>query len=247
MPVGSRRVLGVCWTLWAELRFYLLFSLFVLWRGATRGRVLLFCVLWTAAAVLADASHEALLQLVLMPQYAPFFVGGMGLYLVYRFGHEATAWSVVAVGWLLGQHYAVAELVAPAHAVVFHHRSPSAVVALVTLAFAAVAAVTVTPLSRIGWRWLTVAGALTYPFYLVHEHLGWVVIDVLRHGARLSAPVVLASGVVAMLFLAWLLHVTVERRCTPRIRRALLTRPPEPEPAVEPVPDPAPASPRSRR
>ncbi len=225
MPAGAQRVLGVCWTLWAELRFYLLFALFVLWRGATRGRVLLFCVLWTAAAVMADSAREPMLQLVLMPQYAPFFIGGMGLYLVYRFGHDATAWSVVAVGWLLGQHYAVIEMVAPKHSVVFHHRSQLVVIAVVTLAFAAVAAVTLTPLGRVNWRWLTTAGALTYPFYLVHEHLGWVLIDALRHGARLPAAVVLVTCPAAMLLLAWLLHVAVERPLTPRIRRALLTSP----------------------
>lgn len=33
-PVGARRVLGVYWTLWVELRFYVLFALFVVWKGA---------------------------------------------------------------------------------------------------------------------------------------------------------------------------------------------------------------------
>ncbi|GAA1883382.1 acyltransferase family protein [Streptantibioticus ferralitis] len=223
MPVGAKRVLGVCWTLWAELRFYLLFALCVIWRGATRRRVLLFCTLWTAAAVFADAAHEPLLQQILMPDYAPFFVGGIGLYLVYRYGHDATGWAVVAVGWLLGQHYAVRELVQPAHAAAFHHRTQLTVIAIVTLAFAAVAVVTLTPLSRIDWRWLTTAGALTYPFYLVHEHLGWAVIPTLHHDLRLPAPVVLVATAAGMLALAWLLHIAVERPLTPRIRRALLT------------------------
>ncbi len=222
MPVGAKRVLGVCWTLWAELRFYLLFALCVLWRGATRRRVLLFCTLWTAGAVFADAAREPLLQQLLMPDYAPFFVGGIGLYLVYRYGHDATGWAVVAVGWLLGQHYAVRELVAPAHVAAFHHRTQLTVIVLVTLAFAAVAAVTLTPLTRVDWRWLTTAGALTYPFYLVHEHLGWVVIPALRRGLRLPAPVVLVSAAAAMLVLAWALWRGVERPLTPRVRRALL-------------------------
>lgn len=221
MPVGAKRVLGVCWTLWAEIRFYLLFAVCVLWRGATRRRVLAFCTLWTAGAVFADGSHDAFLRLVLMPEYAPFFVGGIGLYLVYRFGHDATGWAVVAAGWLLGQHYAVLALVQPAHAAAFHHRTQAAVIALVTLAFAGVAAVTLTPIARVEWRWLTTAGALTYPFYLVHEHLGWAVIPALHKGVRLPAPVVLVVTACAMLALAWLLHRAVERPLTPRIRRAL--------------------------
>ncbi|MBY8883934.1 acyltransferase [Streptomyces sp. PTM05] len=240
MPVGAPRVLGVCWTLWAELRFYLLFALFVLWRGAGRRQVLTFCVLWTAAAVMADGSHQPLLKLVLMPEYAPFFVGGMGLYLVHRFGHDAASWSVVAVGWLLGQHYAVSEMVAPRTAHVFHHRGQLTVIALVTLSFAAVAVVTLTPVSRVDWRWLTTAGALTYPFYLVHEHLGWVLIDALRHDlpgrARPPAWAVLLGCAASMLLLAWLLHVLVERPLTPRIRRALLKSAGPPTPALPPAP-----------
>ncbi|MCQ4082533.1 acyltransferase [Streptomyces sp. RB6PN25] len=221
MPVGAPRVLGVDWTLWAEARFYLLFALCVLWRGATRRRVLLFCVLWTAGALFADAAHNALLQQVLMPDYAPFFVGGIGLYLVHRYGHDASAWSVVAVGWLLGQHYAVKELVAPAHVAAFHHRTQLTVIALVTLAFVAVAVVTLTPAARTPWPWLTTAGALTYPFYLVHEHLGWVAIPALHHDLRLPAAAVLVVTPAAMLVLAWLLHRFVERPLASRVRRAL--------------------------
>ncbi len=222
-PVGAHRVLGVCWTLWAEARFYLLFAVCVLWRGATRGRVLTFCVLWTAAAVLVDGGGKIpLASEIVMPQYAPYFVGGMALYLIYRFGHDAMAWSVVGISWLLGQHYAVRELVAPAATATFHHRSQLAVITVVTLAFVLVAVVTLTPLGGVGGRWLTTAGALTYPFYLVHEHLGWVVIGALHHGLRLPAPLVLALCVVLMLTLAWLIHTVVERRATPLIRRALL-------------------------
>ena len=45
------------------------------------------------------------------------------------------------------------------------------------------------------WRWLTVAGALTYPFYLVHEHLGWVVIRVLHRGLGLDPYLTLAATI----------------------------------------------------
>jgi peptidoglycan/LPS O-acetylase OafA/YrhL len=145
---------------------------------------------------------------------------------VYRYGHDALAWAVVGVGWLLGQHYAVKANVAPAHMQVFHHRSQFGVIAVVTLGFVAVAAVTLLPrVARIDRRWLTTAGALTYPFYLVHEHLGWVAIHTLHHNLRLPAPVVLVLTVVGMLVLAWLLHRFVERPLAPRLKRILTSRP----------------------
>jgi peptidoglycan/LPS O-acetylase OafA/YrhL len=225
MPAGAERVLGVCWTLWAEMRFYLLFALCVVWPGATRERVLIFCAVWTAGALYADSSGEPFLKLALMPNYAPFFVGGMGLYLVYRFGHDALSWGVVAVGFLLGQRYAVQDLVAPAQMHVFHHRSQLGVIAVVAFGFLAVAAVTLVPaVSGVNWRWLTTAGALTYPFYLVHEHLGWVAVDKLHHRTDLPDTAVFVTTVLGMLVLAWLLNRLVEKPFAPRLKR-LLARP----------------------
>lgn len=58
MPLGADRVLGVCWTLWAEVRFYVLFALCVVVPGATRRRVIWFCAGWTLAAALTQAAEE---------------------------------------------------------------------------------------------------------------------------------------------------------------------------------------------
>ncbi|QHC25791.1 acyltransferase family protein [Streptomyces sp. GS7] len=221
-PLGVHRVLGVCWTLWAEMRFYALFALCVVLPGATRGRVVLFCAGWTLAAALAQSAHEPFLNVVLMPQYAPFFIGGVGLYLLHRYGpRDPVAWTIVLVSWLIGQHYAVAGLWHPASVHAFSYRSAVGIVAVVTAGFALVAAIALGKLHWANWRWLTVAGALTYPFYLVHEHLGWVVIHALHHGAGLPSYATLLLTVGLMLVLAWVMHRWVERPLTPRLRRAI--------------------------
>lgn len=220
-PLGAERVLGVCWTLWAELRFYVLFALCVVLPGASRRRVVLFCAVWTVAAVLADAADLPFLDVVLMPEYAPFFVGGIGVYLLYRDRRDTVAWGIVAVGWLLGQHYAVAGLWHPPNPDYFSYRSATVIIAVVTLGFAAVLAIALGWARRLDWGWLTTAGALTYPFYLVHEHLGWVAIGALHRGLGLSSVATVAVTLGLMLVLAWLLHRYVEGALTPRIRRAL--------------------------
>ncbi|MGI5259818.1 acyltransferase family protein [Streptomyces angustmyceticus] len=221
-PLGVDRVLGVCWTLWAELRFYALFALCVVLPGATRGRVVLFCAGWTLAAALAQAAHQPFLDTVLMPEYAPFFIGGIGLYLLHRYGaRDPIGWAIVLVSWLIGQHYAVAGLWHAPSADAFSYRSTAVIIAVVTLGFALVAAVALGRLRWANWRWLTVAGALTYPFYLVHEHLGWVVVRALHHGLGLPSYATLPLTVVLMLLLAWLLHRFVERPLTPVLKRSI--------------------------
>ncbi|MFE6742859.1 acyltransferase family protein [Streptomyces tubercidicus] len=221
-PLGVDRVLGVCWTLWAEMRFYALFALCVILPGATRGRVVLFCAGWTLAAALAQSAHEPLLDTVLMPEYAPYFIGGIGLYLLHRYGaRDPIAWAIVLVSWLIGQHYAVERLWHAASVPAFSYRSTTGIIAVVTLGFALVAAVALGKLHWANWRWLTVAGALTYPFYLVHEHLGWVAVRALHHDIGLPSYATLILTVGLMLLLAWVLHRFVERPLTPALKRAI--------------------------
>ncbi|WP_327289099.1 acyltransferase family protein [Streptomyces sp. NBC_01198] len=223
MPLGAHRVLGVCWTLWAEMRFYILFALVVVWPGASRKRVLLFCGLWMLAAVYADSSSaSSFIKVALMPEYAPYFIGGMGLYLIYRFGHDAVSWGVVIAAFLIGQRYAVAANTVGRHVHVFHHRTPMGVTLVVFLSFVAVAAVTLVPrIAAVNWRWLTTAGILTYPFYLIHEHVGWVTIDQFVHHTSLPDNVILPLTILVMLGVAWLVHLSVERTLAPRLKRVL--------------------------
>lgn len=221
MPLGVDRVLGVCWTLWAEVRFYALFALCVVLPGANRRRVIMFCAGWTLAAVISANAHMPLLDIVVMPEYAPFFIGGVGLYLVHLDRRDAYGWGIVAVSWLIGQHYAVQGLWHAPEAGGFSYRSSVGIVAVVTFGFVAVAAIALGWLRWANWRWLTVAGALTYPFYLVHEHLGWVVIHALHRGLGLPSAATFALTVASMLLLAWLLNKYVEKPLTPRLRTLL--------------------------
>jgi peptidoglycan/LPS O-acetylase OafA/YrhL len=220
-PLGVDRVLGVCWTLWAEVRFYALFALFVVLPGASRRRVVLFCTLWGLGAAIAQGAHQPVLDTVLMPAYAPYFIGGVGLYLVHRYGHDAIAWGIVAISFLVGQHYAVADLWHPPNPGDFSQRSSVGIIGVVAFGYLAVALVAVGRLRWADWRWLTVAGALTYPFYLVHEHLGWVVVRVLHRTLHIPSYATFLLTVALMLGLAWLMHHLVERRLGPVLRRAL--------------------------
>ncbi|WP_284435237.1 acyltransferase [Streptomyces sp. TUS-ST3] len=221
MPLGVDRVLGVCWTLWAEVRFYVLFALCVVLPGASRRRVIMFCAGWTLAAAITQTAHQPLLDVVFMPEYASFFIGGVGLYLVHRDRRDVYAWGIVVVSFLIGQHYAVRSLWNVSDPNAFAHRSSLGIVLVVAFGFLAVAAIALGWLRWANWRWLTVAGALTYPFYLVHEHLGWVAIKVLHRDLGLPSAVTFALTIASMLALAWLLNRFVEDRLTPRLRTAL--------------------------
>ncbi len=66
-------------------------------------------------------------------------------------------------------------------------------------------------LAWVRWRWVSFAGALTYPFYLLHDHIGFAVIHWMYARAGVSAYVVLPVTLIAMLVLAWLVHLFAEK------------------------------------
>jgi len=80
---------------------------------------------------------------------------------------------------------------------------------------------------------LTIAGAMTYPLYLIHEYIGWTVLGALD--GALPEAVTLVGLVAAMLGAAWLIHRYVERPLASAIRRgidAVRSRTAAPEPVA---------------
>jgi peptidoglycan/LPS O-acetylase OafA/YrhL len=251
---GAPNVDGVYWTLWYEARFYFLIAMLML-VGMTRGRILAFAALWPIAGSLAAASGSSLLSTLLMPDYAPFFAGGMLLYLIYRDGHDLGSWLLVGMNALFGLNTALRLAPTALGGATRWNPSPVAVALCTFACFALVALVTLTPLARFNARWMGVAGALTYPIYLVHENLGWAIIRGLH--ARIGAWPAVGAATVAALMAAFALHYLVERPFGTRLRKATLamihstgraaTAIPRPAgelpvPAVSPVTSPVPSS-----
>jgi peptidoglycan/LPS O-acetylase OafA/YrhL len=221
--VGVPPVAEVYWTLWAELRFYLLFSLLVWW-GLTYRRVVAFCVAWLGAVAFAKAfvPDGTLIHVVLMSDYAPLFIGGIGCYLMYRFRPTLMSWGIVGCSFVLALPVVLFRSgleVDPGQAA---PKWPAAV--FLAVCFALVVAVALGWLSWVRGRWLVVVGAMTYPLYLLHLDLGGTVLYLLQWDVPPLLLVALVTG--AMVLLAWLVHRHVEQPLAPLMKRALAVRRP---------------------
>ncbi|MEW2519977.1 acyltransferase family protein [Actinacidiphila alni] len=205
--LGARDVDGVYWSLWAELRFYLLFAIVAV-MGLTYRRVVGFCAAWLLLAAIASSSDIGLLTLIAVPQYAAFFVGGVVIYLMRRFEPKPVLWLMLGASWLLAQNQ-LTGLVADAEKSTHTNLSWWWSLAVVTIFYALVLGAALGRLDFFNWRWLTVAGALTYPLYLLHEDIGW---EIIRHTHDALPPRYLVPVLVAtMLGAAWLVHKFVEK------------------------------------
>lgn len=155
-----------------------------------------------------------------MRDHAPYFIGGLALYLIHRYGSDLLLWGIVGMSFLFGQRYSVTALWHPGMTGDFH-RNPHVIQAISFLAFAAVAAVALGWLRWANWSWLTLAGALTYPFYLIHEHLGWFAIRILHRGFGLDPYLTIVLTVAILLSLAYLMNRFVEKPFGTRLKRTM--------------------------
>ncbi|ADG88549.1 acyltransferase [Thermobispora bispora] len=181
---GVGHAAGVFWSLWVELRFYLLVGIFSLF-GITLRRCLVFMSAWLALALVAELTrHEALL-LVFMPRQAPYFIAGMACYLIHRFGPRAAAgmpWLILAASFGMSLYAALERVGGRVKLIGFRHfpAPPEAVVVVITLIFALMIAVALGGLRWVRWRGLVTVGALTYPLYLLHQTVSAVLIPSYR-------------------------------------------------------------------
>jgi peptidoglycan/LPS O-acetylase OafA/YrhL len=217
-PLGTEPVDAVYWTLFAELRFYLLFAL-VVWRGATYRRILTFCCLWLVGSALVIGLDAPILQQLLMPAYAPFFIAGIAFFLMHRFGQNLLLWGLAGASFAFGCRQVRS---AASHAAdVTHFVGPQWPALALFGAFFVMMAVVSLRWVNPQWRWLTAAGALTYPLYLIHEYIGWSVIRALHDHVP---PYVLVVGVAAMMIVcALLVHKLVEKPVARLLKQGLST------------------------
>jgi peptidoglycan/LPS O-acetylase OafA/YrhL len=217
MPLGVDNIDPVYWTLWSELRFYVLFGVMVA-IGLTYRRVLAFCGIWMFATLVAGQANWQPLSIVAQPVYSWYFIAGIVIYLMYRFGQNLLLWGMLGFCWLMAQDQ-IRGVIGGYEYGTHHHLSWYLVVASITLSFAVVTAAALGAFNWMQWKWLTVAGALTYPLYLVHQEIGFEVITRLRR--HLAPYPTLAVTLCVMLAVAWVIHRFVERPLAPLMKRHL--------------------------
>jgi peptidoglycan/LPS O-acetylase OafA/YrhL len=233
---GLPSVDAVYWTLWVELHFYLLFAI-VVWRGVTYRKVSAFCAAWLAVSYVGQrvGGH---MDTMLICDYAPFFIAGVAFFLMHRYGQRPLLWAYVVASYLLGIN--VIRRTAESSNTHLHARIQTWPALIAVGVFFVIMAGVALGWLRAEWKWLSVAGAMTYPLYLVHEYIGWAILKSLD---GLGPDWIQLIGLVAfMLAVAYLIHRLFERPLAPRIKAvvgAVLAPTPDAviAPALAPVPD----------
>jgi peptidoglycan/LPS O-acetylase OafA/YrhL len=205
---GVADIDGAYWTLAVEITFYFLVSLLLAFGWLKR--LVPVLVGWLGYCTLVGpASSAGPFGLLFFPRYAPFFVAGMLFYLLQT--KQVARWKLgVLLLWAYGLSLQSVRVDTLEKSVFFHEHFSMLVVAAILTGCYGVLLLIITRRLRIGRAaWLAAAGSLTYPVYLLHHNMGYLVLQHL--GGRVDKHVLLAAMLLVLLALAWLLHVFVER------------------------------------
>jgi peptidoglycan/LPS O-acetylase OafA/YrhL len=205
---------GAYWTLFVELRFYALVGV-VLATGRIR-RIQTLLLLWLLASAAMEIRPVSTVRQSLISDYAAFFIAGAACWLIWSDGLSMTRVCTVILAWGL----AVMQTLQRLRYFTPHFRTPASwrVVATVITVFFVVMLLVASrrtgPVGRMRWG---VVGSLTYPLYLLHQNVGFMLFNVSYGSVNVH---VLFWGVTAgMLAAAYAVHRAVERPFAPRLKQ----------------------------
>lgn len=207
--LGQPFVDGVYWTIVYEVQFYAMVAigLAVPW---LRRHATACLTLWLLLSVLnAFVLHKSALAHLLISNFSGLFIAGMMLYRLHRgrFSAANIALFVAALGFALAMELQMADVrFVPLHTA----WSPWIVGVLFLVPVALLSLALRRRFAPATERALQRIGALTYPLYLLHATIGYVLID--RLAPRLGAVAAIALTVLAMLALAAWVAASVEPR-----------------------------------
>ncbi len=207
---------GAYWSLAVELQFYLLVALALAFNGLRRAEA---CVAaWLAISALNALRPMYPLEFWLAAKWAPLFSAGICFYLIATRGRSPARLGLIAGSYVLAVFYEAWPDLRGSAAVAPDFVKAGVDAAVLTAFYALFSGFTASK-ARVMRSPVSVwAGLLTYPVYLLHQNIGYTVLEALApSGLGLGLRALLTVAGIAAL--AWGIVVLIERPLAPHLRR----------------------------
>lgn len=215
--VGVPSIDGVYWSLAVELKFYGLVAFILFIRQIHHTQWLL--IAWLAATLVTMIFPVSwAIRWILIADYSTYFIAGATCFLIYSKGASLLRMLIFLTAWALAMKSSIQH--APGLERQFKESFDPAVIALlITFFFAVMLLVALRKTFGMARKNWVVIGALTYPLYLLHQKIGYMIFNVAYPG--INTHIVLWATVLFMLLLAYTIHRQVERRFAKPFKQAL--------------------------
>lgn len=216
--LGVEFVDGVYWSLLVELKFYFLVFVVLMFGSIHRmewmlgGWILIVTLLMTVGG-------PGFLHFFFFPDWAHYFIAGAAFYIIRMQGF--TWYRGLLVLWSYGLSVVASiEMSAELSTKFGEPFSIPATVLIISSFYAFFLAVSFKLTSRINRPELVTIGALTYPLYLVHQNVGYILFNMMPD---LNRYVLLGLVFLIAVLISWAINELVEKRFNPVFRGWLIS------------------------
>ena len=224
---GVEHVDGVYWSLVVELKFYILIGIVLLFKKIKYIKLLGYFLLAISILQLYIPFGEApkFLQIIYYVTFArwnPYFVAGMFFYLMKSNNNIIKNIIPIIIAYIVALRYAVITLELR-NDLYGYGFSKEVVIALITLFFIAILLISTNKLNVLNKRIFMSFGILTYPLYLLHQNIGYILFNNL--GNYINKWILLISVMSLMLIASYLISKRIENPLGTYLRRKLKANP----------------------
>lgn len=215
--IGVEQIDGVYWTLLVELKFYaLIFLLLVIHQIK---QIEYFLGAWILLVfVHALTPLPKIIAFFLFPEWAPLFISGSLFFLIHFKGINLYRGLLLLCAYLLAMNFAYHEVDSLSS---FYKADFSFTIEAIILTIFYLFFILITT-NRMSWirsPLLVKIGILTYPLYLIHQNIGFIVFS--HFSDSVNKYLLLGALITIMLISSWLIHILVEKRLGALLKRTL--------------------------
>ena len=214
--VGVPSIDDVYWSLFVELKFYALVAIVLLIGRIQQAQT--FIILWLLASVALELHPIGKLRYLLITDYSAFFIAGAAYFLIWSNGVSLTKTAIVTISWGL----AVFQSIKGLKDFETHYNTSMngyVVAGIVSTFFAVMTLVSLRRTGVVGRRRWLLAGVLTYPLYLLHHNIGFMVFNLAY--PKVNAHLLFWGAIIVALISAYMVHICVERPFSSLMKAAL--------------------------
>lgn len=214
--LGITAMDGSYWSLFIELRFYLLVFLLLLIGKLKYAQMLL--VAWLTVSFFLEIRPISSLRYIFITDYAAFFIAGATSFLIWSESLSLHTGLLLLSAWALSEYETLHLLPSMEE----HYKTSFnrfTIIGIITGFFIVVF------LIAQRWtgcftntHWLRL-GALTYPLYLIHQNIGYIIFNKLY--ASINSHLLFWGTIALMLLVAYGMHVLLEKKMAKKLRNFL--------------------------